>query len=78
MVTVTVPLIKSICYQPCFVFLQVESTDKQKCVVVSISPQSRASLAVKYNLTVEDAAKKLTGFFKGLGWYTLTLFKLVP
>ncbi|XP_035225411.1 cytosolic Fe-S cluster assembly factor narfl-like isoform X2 [Stegodyphus dumicola] len=41
--------------------------DKIKIVVVSVSPQSRASLAAKYNLTVEDTAKRLTKFFHNLG-----------
>ncbi|XP_014668400.1 PREDICTED: cytosolic Fe-S cluster assembly factor narfl-like isoform X2 [Priapulus caudatus] len=36
-------------------------------VVISISPQSRASLATKYGLSVVEAARKLTGFFKKLG-----------
>ncbi|KAK2144898.1 hypothetical protein LSH36_721g01043 [Paralvinella palmiformis] len=36
-------------------------------VVVSVSPQSRASLADKYSLSVQKAARKLTGFFKHLG-----------
>lgn len=39
----------------------------QKVVVVSISPQSRASISAKYNLSVTDAAHKLTWFFKKLG-----------
>jgi iron only hydrogenase large subunit-like protein len=32
--------------------------------VVSISPQSRASLAVKYKLDLQTCAIKLCGFFK--------------
>ncbi|KAL8174844.1 UNVERIFIED_CONTAM: hypothetical protein K2H54_003453 [Gekko kuhli] len=39
----------------------------QKLVVISVSPQSRASLAARYQLTPLDTAKKLTGFFKRLG-----------
>ena len=39
----------------------------QKLVVVSISPQSRASVAAKYNITIKEAAMKLTRFFKNLG-----------
>lgn len=39
----------------------------QKVVVVSVSPQSRASLAAKYRLSVTDTAHKLTWFFKKLG-----------
>ncbi|XP_062619523.1 cytosolic Fe-S cluster assembly factor narfl-like [Saccostrea cucullata] len=41
--------------------------DKQRVVVVSISPQSRASLATKYQLSQEAAHQKLAGFFKKLG-----------
>lgn len=39
----------------------------QKTVVVSISPQSRASLAAKYKLSAQEASCKLNGFFKSLG-----------
>ncbi|KAJ6657551.1 hypothetical protein lerEdw1_002265 [Lerista edwardsae] len=39
----------------------------QKLVVVSISPQSRASLAARFKLTPLDTAKRLTAFFKKLG-----------
>ncbi|XP_061181017.1 cytosolic Fe-S cluster assembly factor narfl-like [Saccostrea echinata] len=46
---------------------QTGELDKQKVVVVSISPQSRASLATKYQLSSEVAHQKLTGFFKKLG-----------
>ncbi|KAK7112231.1 cytosolic Fe-S cluster assembly factor narfl-like [Littorina saxatilis] len=38
-----------------------------KTVVVSLSPQARASLAAQCNLTMQAAATKLTGFFKRLG-----------
>jgi iron only hydrogenase large subunit-like protein len=38
-----------------------------KAVVVSLSPQSRASLAAYYGLTPLQAFKKLTGFLKSLG-----------
>ncbi|XP_032281617.1 cytosolic iron-sulfur assembly component 3 isoform X1 [Halichoerus grypus] len=41
--------------------------DQQKLVVVSVSPQSRASLAARFQLSPADAAKKLTAFFKKLG-----------
>ena len=40
---------------------------EQKLVVVSISPQSRASIAAKFNLSIKETAMKLTCFFKGLG-----------
>ncbi|BBN09827.1 cytosolic iron-sulfur assembly component 3 [Marchantia polymorpha subsp. ruderalis] len=36
-------------------------------VIVSLSPQSRASLASHYNLTALQAFKKLTTYFKSLG-----------
>ncbi|XP_075880173.1 cytosolic Fe-S cluster assembly factor narfl [Nelusetta ayraudi] len=42
------------------------STEK-KVVIVSVSPQSRASLAARYDLTSTDAGRRLTAFFKGLG-----------
>lgn len=38
-----------------------------KIVIVSVSPQSRASLAAHYDLTSTDAGRRLTAFFKGLG-----------
>jgi iron only hydrogenase large subunit-like protein len=38
-----------------------------KVIVVSISPQVRASIAAKFNLTVQEAAEKLVTFFKALG-----------
>ncbi|TMS14942.1 Cytosolic Fe-S cluster assembly factor NARFL [Larimichthys crocea] len=40
---------------------------EQKVVVVSVSPQSRASLAARYDLSSTEAGRKLTCFFKGLG-----------
>ncbi|KAJ1096091.1 hypothetical protein NDU88_001237 [Pleurodeles waltl] len=40
---------------------------QQKLVVVSVSPQSLASLAARYDLTMEETAKKLTGFLKNIG-----------
>jgi len=42
-------------------------TDSLKLVVVSVSPQSRASLAARYKLSSETAAHKMTAFFKQLG-----------
>ncbi|XP_060080751.1 cytosolic Fe-S cluster assembly factor narfl-like [Ylistrum balloti] len=39
----------------------------QRVVVVSVSPQSRASLSAKYHLSVTDTAHKLTWFLKKLG-----------
>lgn len=41
--------------------------DKVQIIVVSISPQVRASVAAKFNLTAQIVAEKLTGFFKMLG-----------
>ncbi|XP_010001848.1 PREDICTED: cytosolic Fe-S cluster assembly factor NARFL [Chaetura pelagica] len=43
------------------------SPSEQKLVVVSVSPQSRASLAARYKMGVLETAKKLTMFFKSLG-----------
>ncbi|TKS91905.1 Cytosolic Fe-S cluster assembly factor NARFL [Collichthys lucidus] len=40
---------------------------EQKVVVVSVSPQSRASLAARYDLSSTEAGRRLTCFFKGLG-----------
>lgn len=40
---------------------------EQKVVVVSLSPQSRASIAAKYSLTAWETSSKLVSFFKGLG-----------
>lgn len=45
---------------------QVSGTEK-KVVVVSVSPQSRASLAARYELSSSEAGRRLTAFFKGLG-----------
>ncbi|XP_059170737.1 cytosolic Fe-S cluster assembly factor narfl-like [Physella acuta] len=42
-------------------------SDKQKVVVVSVSPQARASLAAKFKLSAESTARKLTSFFRRLG-----------
>ncbi|XP_057717658.1 cytosolic Fe-S cluster assembly factor narfl isoform X2 [Corythoichthys intestinalis] len=40
---------------------------EKKVVVVSVSPQSRASLAAFYGLSAGQAGKRLTSFFKSLG-----------
>ncbi|XP_069762904.1 cytosolic Fe-S cluster assembly factor narfl isoform X2 [Narcine bancroftii] len=45
----------------------VSSSNNQKMVVVSISPQSRASIAARFNLPITDTAQRLTTFFKNLG-----------
>ncbi|XP_068575201.1 cytosolic Fe-S cluster assembly factor narfl [Cebidichthys violaceus] len=43
------------------------SATEQKVVVVSVSPQSRASLAARFELSSSEAGRRLTSFFKGLG-----------
>ena len=47
--------------------LQNGNPELTKMIVISVSPQSRASLAAKYNIPVQEAAQKLTRFFKVLG-----------
>ena len=42
-------------------------SDTKKVVVVSISPQSLASLAAKFSLTMETCLAKLTTFLKDIG-----------
>ncbi|XP_066496704.1 cytosolic iron-sulfur assembly component 3 [Tiliqua scincoides] len=46
---------------------KVSSSTPHKMVVMSVSPQSRASLAARFKLTLLDTAKRLTAFFKKLG-----------
>eukprot|EP00112_Aurelia_sp_Birch-Aquarium-sp1_P016393 Seg3712.1 transcript_id=Seg3712.1/GoldUCD/mRNA.D3Y31 product="Cytosolic Fe-S cluster assembly factor NARFL" protein_id=Seg3712.1/GoldUCD/D3Y31 len=41
--------------------------DKVQTVVVSVSPQVRASVAATFNLGIQETAGKLTSFFKALG-----------
>ncbi|RIA97759.1 cytosolic Fe-S cluster assembly factor NARFL-like protein [Glomus cerebriforme] len=41
--------------------------DQKKTVVISMAPQSIASIAAKYDLTPLQVAKRLTHFFKSLG-----------
>ncbi|TSO37037.1 Cytosolic Fe-S cluster assembly factor NARFL [Bagarius yarrelli] len=43
------------------------SSSEQKLVVMSVSPQSRASLATHYSLSSSETARRLTTFFKNLG-----------
>ncbi|XP_019737041.1 cytosolic Fe-S cluster assembly factor narfl [Hippocampus comes] len=43
------------------------SATEKKVVVVSVSPQSRASLAAFYGLSSSEVGRRLTSFFKGLG-----------
>ncbi|XP_024128120.1 cytosolic Fe-S cluster assembly factor narfl [Oryzias melastigma] len=40
---------------------------EQKTVVVSVSPQSRASLAAHYGISSSEAGRRLTSFLKNLG-----------
>ncbi|KAK3089490.1 hypothetical protein FSP39_004011 [Pinctada imbricata] len=47
--------------------LQAGNGEAQRTVVVSISPQSRASIAAKYKLSINDTALRLNGFFQRLG-----------
>ncbi|KFO89446.1 Cytosolic Fe-S cluster assembly factor NARFL, partial [Buceros rhinoceros silvestris] len=48
-------------------FNKTAAPTEQKLVVVSVSPQSRASLAAKCRMGVVETAKKLTAFLKSLG-----------
>ncbi|XP_072457350.1 cytosolic iron-sulfur assembly component 3 isoform X1 [Notamacropus eugenii] len=48
-------------------FNKTAEPSQQKLVVISVSPQSRASLAARFQLTPLDTAKKLTAFFKNRG-----------
>ncbi|XP_049418402.1 cytosolic Fe-S cluster assembly factor narfl [Epinephelus fuscoguttatus] len=43
------------------------SPTEQKVVVVSVSPQSRASIAAHFDLSSSETGRRLTSFFKGLG-----------
>lgn len=45
----------------------LSNIDKGKVVIVSVSPQSRASLAVHFGISPLQVLKKLTTFFKSLG-----------
>ncbi|KAM9457287.1 cytosolic Fe-S cluster assembly factor narfl isoform 2-T2 [Clarias gariepinus] len=47
--------------------LNKSNGNQQKLVVVSVSPQSRASLAAHYSLSSSEVARRLTNFFKNLG-----------
>nr|XP_035122268.1 cytosolic iron-sulfur assembly component 3 [Callithrix jacchus] len=46
---------------------RVAAPGQQRLVVVSVSPQSRASLAARFQLNPTDTARKLTSFFKKIG-----------
>lgn len=47
--------------------LEILKSRRHKCIVVSISPQSRASLAAKYSLTLKACESKLSIALKSLG-----------
>jgi hypothetical protein len=47
--------------------LQIVAPNEQRLVVVSVSPQSTASLAARFQLNPTDTARKLTSFFKKIG-----------
>ncbi|OAD75924.1 hypothetical protein PHYBLDRAFT_15794 [Phycomyces blakesleeanus NRRL 1555(-)] len=51
--------------------LEQNTPDKYRTIVVSLSPQSRASLAAHYNLSPLQIHKRLTYFFKQLGCHHL-------
>ena len=44
-----------------------KSSPNKKLVVVTISPQSRASIAAHYKLSIDETSNKLASFFKSLG-----------
>ncbi|XP_010595747.1 cytosolic iron-sulfur assembly component 3 isoform X1 [Loxodonta africana] len=46
---------------------KVAVPDQQKLVVISVSPQSVASLAARFQLNPTDTSRKLTSFFKKIG-----------
>uniref|UniRef100_A0A8V0ZE67 Nuclear prelamin A recognition factor like n=1 Tax=Gallus gallus TaxID=9031 RepID=A0A8V0ZE67_CHICK len=48
-------------------FNKTAAPNEQKLVVVSVSPQSRASLAAKCKMSILETAKKLTAFLKSQG-----------
>ncbi|WCJ28162.1 Cytosolic iron-sulfur assembly component 3 [Euphorbia peplus] len=45
----------------------LSNIDKGKAIIISLSPQSRSSLAVHYGISPLQVFKKLTTFFKSLG-----------
>lgn len=50
----------------CFIYQKCD-TSKHKVLAVSLCPQSLPYFAAKFNLSVNEAAKKLCGFLKSLG-----------
>ncbi|KFP84801.1 Cytosolic Fe-S cluster assembly factor NARFL, partial [Apaloderma vittatum] len=55
-------------------FNKTAAPSEQKLVVVSVSPQSRASLAARCKMDILETAKKLTAFFKGVHYVFDTTF----
>ncbi|NXF66926.1 NARFL factor, partial [Ciccaba nigrolineata] len=55
-------------------FNKTAAPDERKLVVVSVSPQSRASLAARCKMGVLETAKKLTAFFKSVHYVFDTTF----
>ncbi|NXX86947.1 NARFL factor, partial [Urocolius indicus] len=55
-------------------FNKTAAPKEQKLVVVSVSPQSRASLAARCKMSVLETAKKLTAFFKSVHYVFDTTF----
>ncbi|KAG0264230.1 hypothetical protein DFQ27_001349 [Actinomortierella ambigua] len=51
--------------------IEANDSTSHRTVVVSISPQTRASFAAKYNLSPLQVARKLTWFFKNLGVHSV-------
>lgn len=47
--------------------LSMVANKGDRCLVVSISPQSRASLATKFGISMASCQKRLTTFFKSIG-----------
>ncbi|KAM4598203.1 cytosolic Fe-S cluster assembly factor narfl [Polymixia lowei] len=46
---------------------QADATERKVLVVVSLSPQCRASLAARYGLSSSETGRRLASFLKGLG-----------
>lgn len=46
---------------------KASETEQKVVVVVSVSPQSRASIAAHYDLSSSETGRRLTSFFKSLG-----------
>jgi len=50
-----------------FPLAQLASPADKVVVVVSVSPQSRASLAARFGMSSSETGRRLTTFLKGLG-----------